>query len=191
MVTAIAPPPQTTPDQYLEQEINSDIRHEYRSGEMIPMTGGTPDHNDISGNVYIALKLALRGQAYRTFHLDQRLAIPDRNLYTYPDVMVLKKPITLLEGRTDTVLNPRLIVEVLSTSTQDYDHGAKFSAYRTIAEFQEYLLIDQYQICVEHYVKTNVNQWLLSEYTDADVTLQLQSVDCSLQIAEIYEGIEF
>ncbi|MGB0562995.1 MAG: Uma2 family endonuclease [Spirulinaceae cyanobacterium] len=191
MVSAIAPPTRISPTEYLEQEINSELRHEYRHGEMIVMTGGTPNHNDISGNLYIALKLALKGKEYRTFHVDQRLAIPDQNIYTYPDVMVLKKPIALLSGRTDTVLNPCLIAEVLSNSTQDYDHGAKFAAYRTIAEFQEYLLIDQYQVRVEHYLKTNVNQWLLSEYTDAAVVLELRSIGCSLQITDLYEGIEF
>ena len=105
--------------------------------------------------------------------------------------MVLKRPIELQEGRTDTVMNPCLIAEVLSRSTKDYDRSEKFLAYRMIEAFQEYLLIDQYQIHVEHYVKTGVNQWLLSEYTDPQVTLTLSSVDLELNIVDLYENIEF
>ena len=99
------------------------------------MTGGTPDHNDIAGNLYILLKLALKGKAYRTFYVDQRLWIPAVNLYTYPDVMVLQKPIELQTERKDTVINPCFIVEVLSKSTQNYDRSEKFAAYRTIPSF--------------------------------------------------------
>ena len=105
--------------------------------------------------------------------------------------MVLKKPIQLQEGRTDTVINPCLIAKILSKSTKDYDRSEKFLAYRTIETFKEYLLIDQYKIHVEHYVKTGANQWLLSEYTDPQVTLTLSSVDLKLNIADLYENIEF
>ena len=180
-----------TPAEYLELEILSEERHEYINEEIRLMTGGTPNHNDLAGNLYILLKLALRQSPYRTFYVDQRLWLPERNLYTYPDVMVLEQPIQLQEKRTDTVMNPCLIAEVLSKSTKDYDRSEKFIAYRTIETFQEYLLIDQYQIHVEHYVKTAVNQWLLSEYTDPQVTLSLNSVDLKLKIADLYENIEF
>lgn len=88
-------------------------------------------------------------------------------------------------------MNPCLIVEVLSKSTKDYDRSEKFIAYRTIETFQEYLLIDQYQIQVEHYVKTAANQWLMSEYTDPQVTLTLSSIDLKLTITDLYENIEF
>ncbi len=125
------------------------------------------------------------------FVTDQRLWLPERNIYTYPDIMVLEKPIQLQEGRTDTVMNPCLIAEILSKSTKDYDRSEKFLAYRTIKTFQEYLLIDQYQVYVEHYVKTAANQWLLSEYKDPEVTLTLSSTDVQLKIADLYENIEF
>lgn len=180
-----------TIEEYLELEFASETRSEYRNGEIVPMTGGTPDHNDIAGNLYIPLKLALKGKAYRTFYTDQRLWIPDRSLYTYPDVMVVEKPLQLQSGRTDTVMNPCFITEVLSQSTQDYDRGEKFGAYRTLESFQEYLLISQYCIHVEHYVKTSVNQWLLSEYSDPTVTLTLSTFGLQLQIADFYENIEF
>ncbi len=179
-----------TVEEYFELELASETRSEYRNGELIPMTGGTPEHNRISGNLYIALSLSLRRNPYETFHVDQRLWIPDRNLYTYPDVMVVEKPLQLQTGRTDTVVNPCFMAEVLSKSTQDYDHGEKFAAYRTIESFKEYLLIDQYSIHVEHYVKTAAHQWLLSEYDDPNVTLSFTAVDVQIQIADLYENIE-
>ena len=180
-----------TASEYLEAETASEERHEYTNGEIRLMTGGTPNHNKISGNLFFALKLALGKLPYEIFITDQRLWIPNRNIYTYPDIMVLEKPIQLQEERTDTVINPCLIAEVLSKSTKDYDRSEKFRSYRTIETFTEYLLIDQYQIYVEHYIKTAANQWLLSEYTDPQVTLTLNSVDLELKIADLYENIEF
>jgi Uma2 family endonuclease len=180
-----------TPEEYLELEIASETRNEYRNGEIIPMTGGTPDHNKISGNLYIILTLALRRKPYETFHVDQRLWIPAVSLYTYPDVMVLQKPLELQTGRKDTVLNPCFIAEVLSKSTQNYDRIEKFASYRTIPTFQEYLLIDQYRIHVEHYVKTAVNQWIFSEYDDPNFTLSLSNFETQILIADLYENIDF
>ncbi len=187
-----------TREEYLEFETASEERHEYVNGEIRLMTGGTPDHNEIAINLATLLKSALRGKPYRIFGADQRLWIPNRNLYTYPDLMVVEKPLQLQTGRTDTVTNPCFIAEVLSKSTQDYDpcgiceaaHGEKFSAYRTIESFHEYLLIDQYQIHVEHYVKTAANQWLLSEYDDPNVTLSLSAFEAQIEIIALYENIE-
>ena len=180
-----------TTKEYFEFELASAERHEYDNGEIRLMTGGTPNHNDLVSNLLILLKLSLKGKPYRTFVTDQRLWIRDLNLYTYPDIMVLEKPIQLQEKRTDTVMNPCLIAEVLSKSTKDYDRSEKFLAYRTIETFQEYLLVDQYKIQVEHYVKTAANQWLLSIYSDPQVILSLNSVGLELKIADLYENIEF
>jgi Uma2 family endonuclease len=180
-----------TPDEYFELELASETRSEFRNGEIIPMTGGTPDHNELAINLASLLKSALRGKPYRIFATDQRLWISARSLYTYPDVMVIEKPLQLQTGRTDTVINPCFIAEVLSKSTQDYDHGDKFSAYRTIEDFREYLMIDQYSVHIEHYVKTAAHQWLLSEYDDPSVTLTLRTFDAQIQIAALYENIDF
>ncbi|NER85349.1 MAG: Uma2 family endonuclease [Leptolyngbya sp. SIO1D8] len=179
-----------TAEEYLALEVNAEERHEFVDGDIRSMTGGTPDHNDIAGNLLVILKSALRGQPYRTFVADQRLWIPAHNLYTYPDVMVVPKPLQLQTGRTDTVTNPCFIAEVLSKSTKDYDRGDKFLAYRTIPTFQEYLLIDQYTVHVEHHVKTSPNQWLLSEYRALDVNLSFNSFDCQVNIADLYEDID-
>jgi Uma2 family endonuclease len=180
-----------TEAEYLELEIASETRNEYRNGEIVEMTGGTPQHNRISGNLYIALSLALKAKPYETFHLDQRLWIPAANLHTYPDVMVVPKPIELKTGRKDTVVSPCFMSEILSKSTQNYDRSEKFVAYRTIPSFQEYLLISQYSILVEHYVKTAPERWLLSEYSDPQTILTLNSFDLQLSIADLYENIDF
>jgi Uma2 family endonuclease len=180
-----------TVEEYLELEINSEERHEFLDGAVRPTTGGTPDHNDIAGNLLVALKATLRGKPYRAFILDQRLWIAACGIYTYPDVMVVPQPLELQTGRSDTVTNPCFIAEVLSNSTKGYDRGEKFMAYRTIPTFQEYLLIDQYSIHVEHHVKTSPNQWLLSEYRSLDVTLSLNSFCCQVSISDLYENIEF
>lgn len=180
-----------TAEEYLELELAAETRSEYRNGEIIPMTGGTPNHNDISGNLYILLKSALKGKDYRIFYADQRLRIPAVNLYTYPDVVVVPKPLELQTGRRDTVVNPCFIAEVLSKSTQNYDRSEKFAAYRTIPTFQEYLLIDQHRVHVEHHVKTAVNQWLFSEYDDPNVVLSFSAFEYQIQIADLYENIDF
>ncbi|MDX2256983.1 MAG: Uma2 family endonuclease [Pseudanabaenaceae cyanobacterium bins.39] len=190
MVTQLAKRTYTV-DEYLELEVVSDIRNEYRNGEIIPMTGGTPNHTEIAVNLSTMLKIALRGKPFRIFSADQRLWIPEIKIHTYPDVMVAPKPLEMQEGRKDTIANPCLIAEVLSKSTQNYDRSEKFAYYRTISTFQEYLLIDQYRIHVEHYVKTAVNQWLFSEYKDPAVIISLKFADVQLPIAELYENIEF
>ncbi|NJN22904.1 MAG: Uma2 family endonuclease, partial [Leptolyngbya sp. RL_3_1] len=136
------------------------------------------------------LKSSLRGQPYRIFATDQRLWVPDRSLYTYPDIMVVEKPLQLQAGRTDTVINPCFMAEILSKSTQDYDHGEKFSAYRTIDSFQEYLLIDQYSFHIEHYVKTAANQWLLSEYDQPEATFSVSTFGIQVAIVDLYENID-
>jgi Uma2 family endonuclease len=191
MIAQVSKPHTYTVEEYLELELASETRSEYRNGEIISMTGGTPDHNRISGNLYIALSLFLKRKPYETFHVDQRLWIPDCSLYTYPDIMVVEKPIEFQSGWTNTVANPCFIAEVLSKSTQDYDRGKKFAAYRTVVNFREYLLLDQYQIHVEHYIKNAANQWLFSEYEDPNITLSFSFFDFQIQILELYENIEF
>ncbi|MBE9009687.1 Uma2 family endonuclease [Pseudanabaenaceae cyanobacterium LEGE 13415] len=180
----------TTIEEYLEFELNSDERHGYINGNIVLITGGTPDHNELSIALATFLRSGLRGQPYRVFATDQRLWIPEPSLYVYPDVMVLERPIQLQPGRTDTVINPCFIAEVLSKSTQNHDRSEKFLAYRSIESFREYLLIDQYKIQIEHYVKTAANQWLLTLYNDPNAVLTLNAFDVQISIAELYENVE-
>ena len=180
-----------SPEEYLEFEVNSELRHEYIDGLIIPMTGGTPNHNQITGNFYAVLNFALKRQPYQVFVTDQRLWIPKRRIHTYPDVMIVQTPLVFEEGRNDTITNPVMIAEVLSKSTKGYDRDEKFAAYRTIASFQEYILIDQYTIHVEQYVKTDNRKWMFLEYEDINDTLNLTSVSCQISLADIYEKIDF
>ena len=180
-----------TPQEYLELELNSEERHEYINGEIITVTGGTPNHNTITGNFYAALNFALRGQPYRVFVTDQRVWIPKKAIYAYPDVMVVQGKIQLQEGRKDTITNPLIIVEVLSESTKKYDLGDKFAAYRTIPTFQEYILIDQSKMYLEHYYKTEPNKWIFLEYEGEDATLSLVSISFQIGLREIYNKVDF
>ncbi|BAY22510.1 hypothetical protein NIES2100_22730 [Calothrix sp. NIES-2100] len=180
-----------SPEEYLELEVNSEERHEYIDGQIIPMTGGTPNHNKLAGNLYAAILFALKRQPYEVYYTDQRLWIPNRQIHTYPDVMIVKTPLEYKEGRRDTLINPVFIAEVLSKSTKSYDRDEKFAAYRTIPSFQEYVLIDQYKMHVEQYFKTENNKWIFSEYEDGDVILSLASVSFQITLADIYDKVDF
>lgn len=180
-----------TSEEYLEFEVNSEERHEYINGEIVLMTGGTPNHNQIAGNFYSALNFALKRQPYRVFVTDQRLWIPGKRIYTYPDVMVVQGELQLQEGRRDTIINPLMIAEVLSKSTRSHDKDEKFVAYRTISSFQEYLLIDQYTMRIEQYFKTEQKRWIFSEYDDANETVSLNSLPFQITLADIYDKVEF
>lgn len=179
-----------TIEEHLEFELNSDERHEYINGEIVPMTGGTPEHNEIASILNAIFRISLKGKPYSIFVADQRLWIPDRNLYTYPDVMVIQRPIQLQMGRTDTITNPLAIAEVLSKSTKSYDRDEKFAADRTIPTFQEYLLIDQYTPHVEQYSKTDSQKWIFSEYDGLESSLFLASIPVEIRLLDLYEGIE-
>ncbi|MBD2180046.1 Uma2 family endonuclease [Aerosakkonema funiforme] len=180
-----------TPEEYLDFEVNSEERHEYINGEIVLMTGGMPNHNRIAGNFYAALNFALKRQPYDVFFTDQRLWIPRKRIYTYPDVMVVQGELQFQEGRRDTITNPLIIAEVLSDSTRNYDKDAKFSAYRTIPTFQEYLLIEQYSMHVEQFFKTDNKRWTFAEYDDADETISLNSISFQITLADIYDKVEF
>ncbi len=180
-----------TPEEYLELEEHAEFRSEYRDGEIVPMTGGTTNHNKISGNFYAYLKLALRGHKYEVYIADVRLWIPKYRQHTYPDVMVIQGEPVYTGTSTTTVINPSLIAEVLSKSTQNYDQGNKFLYYRSIPEFKEYILIDQYQYHVMHYVKTAEGQWSFTEIEGESATLSLQTIDFQIQLTDLYEQVNF
>lgn len=180
-----------SPEEYLEMECASEERHEYIDGDVIPMAGGTPNHNQLLLNLAGELNFALKREPYRVFAADQRLWILQRNLYTYPDVMVIQGELAYQENRTDTLVNPCLIIEVLSQSTRDYDRGEKFVAYRSIPSFQEYVLVDQYRYHVEHYVKTGDRKWTMEECDRLDEALQLTTVPVTILLEDIYTKVTF
>jgi Uma2 family endonuclease len=180
-----------SPEEYLAFEVESAERHEYINGVIAPMTGGTPQHNELAINLAAFLKFALRGKAYRTFATDQRLWVPEHNLFTYSDVMVTPQVLEQKPGRKDTLMNPVWIAEVLSKSTKGYDRDEKFAAYRTIQTFQEYLLVDQYRPHVEQYAKTEAGKWLFSEYNGLEAVVVCSAIPFELALADLYENIEF
>lgn len=191
MVMQVEKPKTYTPEEYLEQEVNSDERHEYIGGEIVLRMGGTPNHNLIAGNLSATLHFCLKRQPYDVFVTDQRLWIPEKRIYTYPDVMVVQGELQLQEGRKDTLTNPIFIAEVLSKSTQGYDRGQKFQAYRTIPSLQEYLLIDQYAMQVERYHRTESNQWVLSEYNQPESVIQFNRIPGEISLVDLYDKIDF
>lgn len=180
-----------TPEEYLELEAKADYKSEYRDGEIVPMTGGTTNHNELAGTLYAYLLFALKGKGYKVYIGDVRLWIPKYRQYTYPDVMVIcGQPVYADDSKT-TVMNPSLTIEVLSKSTQNYDQGNKFMYYRSIPEMQEYILLDQKQHHVIQHTKTETGQWLLTEYKGKDATLSLKAVEFELSLADLYEGVDF
>lgn len=180
-----------TPEEYLELEEAADYKSEYRDGDIVPMTGGTTNHNKIALNFAANLKFGLKGQKYDIYIGDVRLWIPRYRQYTYPDVMVIQGEPIYTGTNTTTVMNPLLIVEVLSKSTKNYDQGDKFLYYRSIPELREYILIDQSQYHVMQYVKTAERQWLFTEFEAEDSVLSLQSVDFKIAFSDLYERVNF
>lgn len=191
MISQVVESKKYTRQEYLDFEVKSQDKHEYLDGEIRKMVGGTPNHGTIILNLGSILNFALKGKAARIFVTDQRLWIPEKNIYTYPDLMIIHGDLQFQEGRKDTLINPCLIGEVLSKSTRDYDINEKFKAYRSLASFKEYLLIDQYEPHIEHYRKTDTNQWLLTEYQGLDSILTLSIDGMTIPLADIYDKVEF
>jgi Uma2 family endonuclease len=180
-----------TPEEYLELEETAEYKNEYRHGEIIPMTGGTTNHNKICLNICRNFPVMIDHQDYEVFMEGVRLCLPKYNFYTYPDVMVVKdQPMYHGKGKSN-VTNPQIIMEVLSSSTQGYDRGDKFQYYRSLPTFQEYILIDQYRYCIDQYIKQSDNQWSVNFYTGENALLQFASVDWQISLQDIYQRIYF
>ena len=180
-----------TLDEYRKLEETAEFRNEYADGRIIPMSGGTIDHNRIVRNFVRILDTTFQQKPYEVFTSDLRLWIPQYGRGTYPDVMVIAGNPVFNDDRTDEILNPCLIVEVLSKSTEGYDRGDKFFYYRSIPEFREYLLVSQSEYFIEHYRKTGEGQWLLQEYRGNEKEIALESVGVSLVVKNVYEGVNF
>ena len=177
-------------DEYRAIEEKAEGRSEYRDGEIVPMPGGSLNHSRISGNIFAFLKFINRDTQFEPINSDLRLWIPDFRRGLYPDVMVFNGEPQLNGDRSDEVLNPTLIVEVLSPSTADYDRESKFRMYRSIKSFSEYLLVEQDEPFVERYSK-QAQGWLLSDFNNLEQSIPLESVGVELPITEIYRGVVF
>ena len=181
-----------TPEEYLELEATADYKSEYIDGQIIAMAGASINHNRITGNFYATLNFAFKQQEkYEVFTSDMRLWIPQRLIYTYPDVIIIADEPEFFNNRTDTITNPQVIIEVLSNSTKGYDREDKFAAYRTISTFQEYLLIDQNRIHVEQFSKTGKKRWNLREYDEEDENISLETVSFEISLQDLYNKVKF
>lgn len=182
---------QYTLAEYRSLEEAAQARHEYHDGAIVEMTGGTLEHSAIAGNLYMLLREALRKTPFKPFNSDLRVWVPAYRKGIYPDVMVIEGEAEFNDNRRDEILNPALIVEVLSRSTEAYDRGDKFKCYRSIPSFCEYLLVNQYQPWIDHYVKAENGDWRLRAYEDIGATIALATADTQLNLADVYEDIVF
>ncbi|MGB7710180.1 MAG: Uma2 family endonuclease [Microcoleus sp.] len=180
-----------TPDEYRQLEETAEFRNEYRDGEIVQMSGGTIHHSRIIRNLSRVLGNLLEEQPYELFHNDLRLWMPRYRRGTYPDVMVIEGKPVFNDGRNDEILNPVLIVEVLSKSTKDFDREDKFRFYRSIPDFREYVLVNPSEFLVTQYIKTESNQWLFREYEGESATVSFASVGFKISMSEIYAKVVF
>lgn len=179
-------------EEYIEFDKSSESRWEYFDGEVFDMAGGSLEHNQIVSNLVVALGGKLVDQDCRVLPSDMRVKVPKALPYRYPDVTVVcgRPGIENLQGQV-MLLNPILLIEVLSSSTEGYDHGQKFIAYQSIPSFREYLLVAQDRPHVTHYFRLDDGSWLRNDIEGMQSSVKLISLNCELSFAEIYRLIEF
>jgi len=179
-----------TPEEYLALERQAQYKSEYYAGEIFAMAGASRWHNLIVANVVGELRSQLKGRPCTTYPSDMRLKISPTGLYAYPDVTVVCGEAQFEDTQQDILLNPTLIVEVLSDSTEAYDRGGKFAHYRKLDSLMAYVLITQTKPHIEHYVRQPDNRWLLSEADSVHDTIHLPAIDCHLALAEVYDKVD-
>jgi Uma2 family endonuclease len=182
---------QITPEEYLALERRAEYKSEYFEGAVFAMTGASREHNLITTNLVRELSQALRTRPCEVYGGDMRVRIPGLEIYTYPDVTVACDQPVFEDESVDTLLNPQLIVEVLSKSTASYDRIQKFAYYRTINSLTEYLLVAQDAYRVEQYVKRTDGRWLVTDIISRESKVELASVPCVLELKDIYEKVSF
>ena len=183
-----------TPDEYRAIEETAEERHEYCNGEMIAMSGGSEVHSTIACNSLIYLGFLLRDTDFRLYNSDLRVWIPEHRCGTYADLIVVNGEPVFNGDRTDEILNPLLIVEVLSPSTEAYDRGEKFRKYRSLASFCEYLLVSQTEPYIEQYHnldRQSNDRWQWQVYDGLDRAIVLHSLNIELPMSEVYRRINF
>jgi Uma2 family endonuclease len=179
-----------TPEQYLEIERAAEYKSEYYGGEMFAMAGAREAHNLVVTNTVRELSSQLRSRPCRVYSNDMRVRIAATNLYTYPDVVAVCGDPRFLDEQRDTLLNPVLLVEALSPSTEAYDRGRKFEHYKTLDSLREYLLIATDRAHADLYARQADGRWLLTSASGMDEALILDSVDARLLMADIYHKVE-
>ncbi|MFQ5629903.1 MAG: Uma2 family endonuclease [bacterium] len=183
---SVLPKKLLTSEEYLEIERKAEYKSEFYNGEMFAMAGAREYHNLIVANVIRALGNSLVDRDCVIYPSDMRVKVSALEKYTYPDVIVACGKRSFEDDHFDNLLNPVLIIEVLSDSTEAYDRGAKFEHYQHIESFAEYLLISQNSIRVEQFVRQSSRKWLYSEYHELQDVAHLESIDCELKLGDVY-----
>ena len=178
-----------TPEQYLEMDRKAEFRSEYVNGEILAMAGASREHNLIVTNLVREVSLALRGKPCETYSNDMRVTV-NATRYAYPDVVVACGGPQFIDGQLDTLLNPTVIMEVLSPTTAGDDRSWKFAYYRRLETLTNYVMLSQFQPFIEHYTRQDT-QWVLTEVAGLDAVLRLPSISCDLPLPLIYERVEF
>lgn len=178
-----------TPEEYLAIERRNEYKSEYVDGEMVAMTGASRRHNLITVNITGQLYPQLRGRPCETYSGDMRVRIPTTRAYMYPDVVVVCGEPRLEDDYLDTLLNPTVLIEVLSESTERYDRGRKFGFYRTIESLADYVLVAQDECRVEQYAKQPDGRWLLTDHRLPEDLVELASIQSTLKLSEVYEKV--
>jgi Uma2 family endonuclease len=174
--------------EYLACERQAETKNDYVDGEVFAMAGASRAHNLIAGNVFGEIRNQIRGRACEAYTENMRVRTPD-DLFTYPDVAVVCGEPRFDDSELDTLLNPILIVEVLSQSTEAYDRGIKSERYRSIPSLAEYVLVAQERVHVEHLLRQGTDRWLLEELSDLGRTLELPAIGCRLPLSDVYERV--
>lgn len=191
-MTALPNKKYLSPAEYLEFERAALEKHEYFDGEIFDMSGASLKHVTISSNINASLHFQLKKRPCKSYQSDLRVHIPATGLFTYPDIIVVcGKPQLLDDAYLDTLLNPLVIVEILSPSTADYDKGAKFDHYRTIESLKEYVLVWQDKKRIAHYTKQFDESWILRDFIGEEAEIILSSIECSLTMDDIYDKVDF
>jgi Uma2 family endonuclease len=183
--------PLLTPQEYLARERQADFKSEYYRGETFAMAGASWEHTLIKDNTAHEVRKQLEDGPCRVVTSDLRVKIDATGLYTYPDIIIVCDKPEFEDGVFDTLLNPRVLVEVLSDSTEKYDRGTKFEPYRQIPSLQEYVVIAQDQPLVERYVRQPNGDWLLTDFGDQTQPFVFASIPVKLAFTDIYRGVEF
>lgn len=183
--------PYLSPEAYLRLERQAETRSEYLDGEVFTMAGASEAHNLIATNLTASLVVRLKDRPCKVYSSDMRVKVSATGLYTYPDVVVVCGHPQFEDRQRDTLLNPTVIIEVLSPSTESYDRGGKFDHYSTLASLTDYLLVGQESVAVDHYLRQEDGKWLLSRYRSLAEAAHIASIGCDLPLADAYDKVEW
>ena len=186
-------PRQYTIEEYLAMEAQAQEKHEYYNGKVVRMSGGIDLHNEIAANIIAALKAVLKKkkEAYKLYTSDMKIQIEAFQHFVYPDAVVICKRPQFYKDRRDVIINPLLIVEVLSPTTEEYDRGMKFYKYRTLSSFHEYLLLRQDAVAATTFYREAEDLWRTSDIQGMSAHIHLRSIDADISLLEVYDGVDF